>query len=151
MNSWGRLVRYGGGLLSHFPKGFVGSNPTPSVGIFKSFINIKIVNSIEETIDRLNTLQEKLKTMEKEYELKKMSMDKEYKEEINKIRLEIDKEIEQRKIEIDHKLDIKYNNIAQNTIMYYESINFKEIDPSQIADLMLSLFKRELDEIRKNI
>lgn len=109
------------------------------------------MNSIEETIERLNALEERLKNVEKEYQIKKTAIEREHQEWIKKTKEQIDREIEQKKDEIENKLNIRYNNIAQNTIMYYDSISFKEIDPSQIAELMISIFRRELDEIRRNI
>lgn len=109
------------------------------------------MSNIKYTIEKLNNLEKQLEELSFKYSQLEQEARAKHELNIKELKEKYDKLLEKKQEEIAKNLELKYNSIAQNTILYYESINFKDIDINQNAELFLSLFRRELDEIRKNI
>lgn len=109
------------------------------------------MNSISERIKVLTEIETKIEDLNREYERKKQELKKAYGEEQRRIMEEFSKDIETKKSEIRERITIQYNSKAQNMKMYYESVSFKPLNKDQLAELFISILRREIDEIRKNI
>ncbi|MCX8154388.1 MAG: hypothetical protein N3C61_00970 [Candidatus Micrarchaeota archaeon] len=109
------------------------------------------MDSISEKIKRLNEIQTKLQELDQEYAKRKQEIQKDHETQVNRMIEEFNREIDAKRDEIREKITVQYNSKAQNLKMYYESINFKPLNKEQLAEIFISIMKRELDEVRKNI